>query len=829
MDSDESLNTTADAPEAADKASGGGHELAEDIRRHMSVSLGQGDSGVSSREYYMALGMTLRDTMLGSATEQRETDFAGGRKRVHYLSLEYLMGRLLTNAVDNLQLEEDLRVALRDLGVEFEDLVVEERDPGLGNGGLGRLAACFLDSCATLDLPVTGYGLRYRFGMFCQSIERGYQVEQPDTWLERGYPWEIKRPEQARRVPFFGHTEHYVDGDGRPHVRLVGTEDVMAVPHDIPIPGHDNGRVNLLRLWSAEASRALDLNAFNAGDHQMSVTAKTQAEEITMILYPSDHTEAGKLLRLRQQYFHCSASLQDVIADWVDHHGDDFSRFAELNCFQLNDTHPICAIPELMRLLMDEHEFEWDEAWDITAACMAYTNHTLLPEALEVWQFSMFEYLLPRIAEIILEIDRRFCTVVDERWPGDEERLARMCIVSKGDYAQVRMSHLGIVGGMSVNGVAELHSGLLKSQLFADFYALWPEKFNNKTNGVTHRRWLSQCNPALAALIDESIGQDWVMDAEKLSQLSGFAEDADFRQRWHAVKQGNKTRLAELVKQSCDVEFDVDFLFDTQVKRIHEYKRQLLNALHMIHLYDRIKAGDTADMIPRCVLVGGKAAPSYAIAKLIIRLITGVASTINADPETADWLRVAFLPNYGVSTMEVICPGTDLSEQISTAGKEASGTGNMKFMMNGALTIGTMDGANIEIHEAVGEAHFFRFGLTTEEVLETRKHYEPEHHVDASPELQRVLARLASDEFAGDESGIFQPLLDALLSPTDPWMTLVDFSDYIATQRRVGDYYRDREAWVRSSILNAAFSGRFSSDRTIRDYAEDIWGVPVRR
>jgi starch phosphorylase len=818
-----STTETATAREAA------AHELAEDIRRHMTITLGQGDNGVTSSEYYQALGLTLRDSMLRPATEQRDADLAAGRKRVHYLSLEYLMGRLLTNAVDNLQLEENLKGALRELGVAFEDLVEQERDPGLGNGGLGRLAACFLDSCATLDLPVTGYGLRYRFGMFSQSIENGHQVETPDSWLRKGYPWEIKRQEQARRVPFFGYTEHYIDGVGRSHARLVDTEEVMAVPHDVPVPGHGNGRVNLLRLWSAEARHALDLHAFNAGDHHMSVTAKTQAEEITMILYPSDHTEAGKLLRLRQQYFHCSASLQDVIAGWVDCYGEDFSRFAELNCFQLNDTHPICAIPELMRLLMDEHELEWDEAWEVTAASMAYTNHTLLPEALEQWPLTMIEYLLPRIAEIIIEIDRRFGEVLKTHWPGEEERVARMAIVSKGDHAQVRMAHLGIVGGMSVNGVAALHSGLLKTELFKDFHELWPERFNNKTNGVTHRRWLSQCNPALAGLLKETIGEAWIDDAEQLSALAPHAEDGAFRQRWQAVRRDNKARLAALVRERCDVEFDTGFLFDAQVKRIHEYKRQLMNALHVIHLYDRIKAGDTEGMTPRCVLVGGKAAPSYFIAKLIIRLINGVAETVNADSETHDWLRVAFLPDYSVSAMELICAGTDLSEQISTAGKEASGTGNMKFMMNGGLTIGTMDGANIEIHDAVGEEHFFRFGLSTEEVLQTRRDYQPESYVEASPELQRVLELLSGDEFCGTETGLFQPLIEALKSPTDPWMTLADFADYAAVQRRAGDYFRDQEAWLRSSILNTAHSGRFSTDRTIREYAEDIWGLEIKR
>ncbi len=815
-------------PESSQVADSAAHELAEDIRRHLSVSLGEPEADDSSpRALFKALGLTLRDHMIGPAVTQRQDDLEAERKQVHYLSLEFLMGRLLTNAVDNLDLHEQLSGALRELGVTYEELVEQEADAGLGNGGLGRLAACFLDSCATLDLPVTGYGLRYSFGMFRQSVENGYQLEQPDTWLRRGYPWEIKRPEQARRVPFFGHIEHRIDEEGRAHVHLVDTEDVLAVPYDIPVPGHGNARVNLLRLWSAQACQELDLNAFNAGDFVGSLSAKNQAEEITMVLYPADHTEAGKLLRLRQQYFHCSASLQDVLANWVDQHGEDFSRFADLNCFQLNDTHPICAIPELMRLLIDEHELEWDEAWEITHRCMAYTNHTLLPEALEQWPLSMFEYLLPRITEIILEIDRRFSESLEMTWPADSARHDRMAIISRGDHPQVRMAHLGVVGSMSVNGVAALHSRLLTSHLFREFHELWPTKFNNKTNGVTHRRWLSQCNHGLTTLLRETIGDGWLHDAEGLSVLRDHAEDKAFQARWHSVKQGNKQRLAELVAARTGVEFDPGFLFDVQVKRIHEYKRQLLNAMHVIHLYDRIERGDTEGMQPRCVLIGGKAAPSYAMAKLIIRLINGIAQRVNADPVAREWLRVAFIPNYGVSAMEVICPGTDLSEQISTAGKEASGTGNMKFMMNGALTIGTMDGANIEIFEAVGAEYGFPFGLSTEEVMATRADYDPERYLDASPELQRVLARLGSDDFCGEESGIFQPLLDALLSPTDPWMTLVDFPAFVAAQEKVASAYHDQDWWLRASILNTAASGRFSSDRTIRDYARDIWGLPT--
>lgn len=799
--------------------------LADDIRHHIDVTLGQVSHSESVHAAFKALCYTMRSRLFKQVVETRKNIVQSDAKRAHYLSLEFLMGRLLTNAVSNLDLEDEVAGALKELGYSLEEIIEEESDPGLGNGGLGRLAACFLDSCASLKLPVTGHGIRYRYGMFEQRIENGHQTEMPDMWLQRGLPWEMKRPERARRIRFHGHVEHIYDESGRVHVKLHNTEDVIAVPYDVPVPGYRNDHVNVLRLWSAKASEGFDLNAFNAGDYQFSVVAKNQAEEISMVLYPNDHTEAGKLLRLRQQYFLSSASLQDMIDAWVANHGEDFEAFAEGNCFQLNDTHPICAIPELMRLLMDEYGLAWDKAWSITRRSMAYTNHTLLPEALEQWPVKMFEYLLPRLMEIVREIDRRFRLELEMHFPANIDRIERLAIITRGDNPQVRMAHLGVVGSFSVNGVAALHTELLKSDLFSEFNELFPGRINNKTNGVTHRRWLLQCNPMLSGLISETIGDDWVLDTERLAALAPHAEDAAFRSRWYAARLANKQRLADLVNEKCGVSFDPSWLVDIQVKRIHEYKRQLLNVLHVIHLYDRIQRGDTEGMVPRFVLIGGKAAPGYWIAKLIIKLINNVAGTVNGNAEASKWLKAAFFPNYGVTAMEHICPAADLSEQISTAGKEASGTGNMKFMMNGSLTIGTMDGANIEIHEAVGEEHFFRFGLETPEVKELRKHYDPGSIVAADENLQRVIELLNSDHFSASEPGLFRPLIDAIMSPSDPWMTVADFGSYIETQQRVASYFADQDKWLRSSILNTAHSGRFSSDRTIREYADDIWKI----
>ena len=797
--------------------------VANDLHRHFSLTLGRDDVGESHRYLFNALALTISDRLVERWRATRDRYRAEQPRRINYLSMEFLMGRALRNAVINLDLEGPVRQALENYGCKLEELAQEELDAGLGNGGLGRLAACFLDSCATLQLPVTGYGIRYAYGMFHQKIYNGRQVEYPDHWLRDGNPWEIESPENTVRVKFFGDTEYYADQAGRQHARWANTQDVLAVPYDVPIPGYRNETVNTLRLWKSEATDEFNLDEFNAGSYTEAVAAKNLAEQITMVLYPNDSSENGKELRLRQQYFLASASLQDVLHRWVKHNGEDFSDFAKKNGFQLNDTHPTIAIAELMRLLMDDYRLGWDRAWEITSSTMAYTNHTLLPEALEKWPVSLFSELLPRLLGIIHEINARFLARVAERWPGDITRQQRLSIIEEGEQPQVRMAYLAIVGSYSVNGVAALHTQLLKEGLFRDFYELWPGKFNNKTNGVTPRRWLVQSNPGLTELVCEEIGERWITDLDDLAKLRPLADSESFRDRWRAVKQANKQRLADLVQRECGVAFDPAMLFDVQVKRIHEYKRQLLNVLHVIHLYDRVVRGDTEGMNPRCVLIGGKAAPGYAMAKTIIKLINNVAVVINKDPRMPPWLRVAFLPNYRVTSMEVICPGTDLSEQISTAGKEASGTGNMKFMMNGALTIGTLDGANIEIREAVGEENFFLFGLEANQVDSVRENYNPDAIIASDEEFSQVMQLLESGHFNLFEPEIFDAIIASIRGEDDPWMTAADFRGYVDTQQAVSALYRDTEAWTRRSIVNSAASGRFSSDRTIRDYSREIW------
>ncbi len=800
--------------------------LEEDFCRYFSHTLGWDRASVSSHHVYSSYALVLRDRLVERWRRTRRAYDESDCKQTYYLSLEFLMGRALGNALLNLGLEGATAEALRNMGLALEEVRELEHDAGLGNGGLGRLAACFLDSCATLQLPVMGYGIRYEYGMFRQKIEHGHQVEEPDHWLRNGNPWEIERPGYAVRIKFGGRSEFFRGMDGLARMRWVDTQDVLAVPYDMPIPGYRNGTVNTLRLWKAAATEEFNLDEFNAGSYTESVAAKNAAEHITMVLYPNDASENGKELRLKQQYFLASASLQDVLRRWVSKHGEDFSQFAGKNCFQLNDTHPTCAVPELMRLLMDEHGLGWDEAWNIASCTMAYTNHTLLPEALERWPVSMFGRLLPRLLDIIHEINARFMEEVSLRWPGDTERQRRMSIIEEGDWPQIRMAYLAVVACHSVNGVAALHSQLLQQHLFHDFFELWPDKFNNKTNGVTPRRWMAASNPMLSGLIDRSIGEEWRTDLSRLKALQAFADDKTFRTEWHEVKQANKRRLAEMVARDCGVEFDVSALFDVQVKRIHEYKRQLLNVLHVIHLYDRIKRGDIADWMPRCVLIGGKAAPGYAMAKRIIRLVTAVADVVNHDPAAKGLLRLAFLPDYRVSAMEMICPAADLSEQISTAGKEASGTGNMKFMMNGAITIGTLDGANIEIREEVGAENFFLFGLTAEQVEAMHGHYDPAAIVAADPDLARVMHLLESGHFNLFEPGLFEPVIHSILNPHDPWLTAADFRGYVDAQQKVAAMYRDRERWIRMSILNVAASGKFSSDRTIQDYNSDIWHLP---
>ncbi|MGZ8218317.1 glycogen/starch/alpha-glucan phosphorylase [Methylomagnum sp.] len=796
------------------------NDLALDIRRHFNYTLGRYKSSRSLHYTYTALALAVHDRLMERWKNTIHAYLETDCKRAYYLSLEFLMGRALSNAMLNLGITDETNKALHELGLVQEELADSEHDAGLGNGGLGRLAACFVDSCATLQLPVMGYGIRYEYGMFRQKVEDGNQVEEPDHWLRNGNVWELERPEMTVRIKFGGHTDNYGE-NGRS--RWVETQDVLAVPYDVPIPGYQNGTVNTLRLWKAAATDEFGLNEFNAGDYTEAVRAKNQAENITMVLYPNDTSENGKELRLRQQYFLASASLQDVLRRWVLMHGEDFSQFAEKNCFQLNDTHPSIAVAELMRLLIDEHGMEWDEAWSITSRTMAYTNHTLLPEALEKWPVRLFRQLVPRLLEIIFEINARFLAEVANRWPGDLDRLARMSLIEEGWEQQVRMAYLAIVGSFSVNGVAALHSALLMQGLFRDFHELWPHKFNNKTNGITPRRWLANCNPELSTLITETIGDGWITELSQLSKLAKHAGAAKFRKRWQAIKQANKRRLADYVEAELGLKISPDALFDVQVKRIHEYKRQLLNVLHVIHLYDRIKRGDTANWTPRVAIFGGKAAPGYFMAKRIIKLVNNVANVVNNDPSVGDMLKVVFIPNYRVTAMEVICPGTDLSEQISTAGKEASGTGNMKFMLNGALTIGTLDGANIEIREEVGAENFFLFGLTAEEVEAARPNYDPNAIIDGNEDLRRVMHLLESGHFNQCEPGIFDPIIQSVWGSWDPWMTAADFAAYVEAQKQAAAAYRDQDNWTRMSILNTAASGKFSSDRTILEYNRDIW------
>ncbi|MFA6379552.1 glycogen/starch/alpha-glucan phosphorylase [Acidithiobacillus sp.] len=797
--------------------------LRMDTCHYLLRTLGAEETAEPVNSVYTALAMSLRDRLVERWKNTQKKVAAESGRRTFYLSLEFLLGRAMGNTLLNLGLEDAAREALTWEHRELVDIMELEPDAGLGNGGLGRLAACFLDSCASLGLPVTGYGIRYSYGMFRQEIRGGEQVEEPDHWLRNGCPWELKRPERVRRVHFFGRSDGYFDAQGRFHQRWVDTHDVLAVPYDIPIPGYRNEVVNTLRLWRATATDIFDLGEFNAGAYPEAVAAKNNAEHISMVLYPNDSSENGKELRLRQQYFLASASLQDVVADWVAIHGEDFRNFAKHHCFQLNDTHPSCAVPELMRLLMDEHGLEWEEAWDITSHTMAYTNHTLLPEALERWSVRLFRQLLPRLLEIIMEINARFLQEVAWRAPGNTGLLQRLSIIEEGDEQMVRMAHLAVVGSFSVNGVAALHTKLLCEDLFADFHHLWPKKFNNKTNGVTPRRWLQWANPGLRDLVTERIGPDWKHDLERLRDLEPAADDAKFRKRWAEVRRANKERLATLVHQHTGVTFIPDALVDVQVKRVHEYKRQLLNALHVIHLYDRIKRGEANQVTPRNVLFAGKAAPGYFMAKRTIKFINNIANVINHDPDTEGLLRVSFLPDYRVSLMEQICAATDLSEQISTAGKEASGTGNMKFMMNGALTIGTLDGANIEIRDAVGAEHFFLFGLNAEEVSQLRGHYHPELYIQADHDLARVMDLLQSGYFNAFEPGIFDPIVHAVTHPHDPWMVLADFTSYKVKQREAADVWHDQTEWQRMSILNTAASGIFSSDRTIAQYNTDIW------
>lgn len=795
----------------------------DDLTRHFYFTLGRDKVQHSHLYLYNALSITLRDRLVANWRETRTK--MNNQRRVSYLSLEFLMGRTLNNAILNLDIDDTVRDSLESYSCSLEEIEQAEHDAGLGNGGLGRLAACFLDSCASLALPVVGYGIRYEYGMFNQKINNGYQVESPDNWLREGNPWEISAPDKTVRIKFFGHVDTITDNSGKQYRQWNNTHDVLAVPFDMPIPGYKNNVVNTLRLWKSVATDEFDLDEFNAGSYSEAVAKKNLAEQITMVLYPNDSSENGKELRLRQQYFLSSASLQDTMNSFIDNHGENFTKFVELNRFQLNDTHPSIAVAELMRILIDDYLLSWDAAWTITSQTMAYTNHTLLPEALEKWPVRLFKNLLPRILEIIYEINARFLSQVSGFWPGDSDKQCALSLIEEGDEPQIRMAHLAIVGSYSVNGVAALHTELLKAGLFNNFYQLWPEKFNNKTNGVTPRRWLSHCNRSLSDLIRTKIGNDWVGDFSQISRLKQYAKDKKFQQLWRASKTSNKQVLVDYVEQATGVKFNSNMMFDVQVKRIHEYKRQLLNILHVIALYDQIRNGETKDITPRCVLIGGKAAPGYVMAKEIIKLINNVAYTINKDPKVSPFLKVAFIPNYNVSSMEVICPATDLSEQISTAGKEASGTGNMKFMMNGALTIGTLDGANIEIRDAVGIENFFLFGAQAHEVAQIRENYNPNEIIVNSSHLSAVMFLLESGHFNLFEPNIFDNIINAIRDPNDMWLTAYDFDDYYSAQRQVDIVYKNESLWIEKSILNTAASGEFSSDRTIEQYKDEIWKI----
>ena len=792
------------------------------ICNHIEYTVGKDEYSVTQRDFFWATAMAARDRMMDRWNQTQRAYYEQDVKRVYYLSMEYLLGRLLRDGLLNLGILDETRQALAELGQDLDLIVEEELDPGLGNGGLGRLAACFLDSMATLGLPTMGYGIRYDYGIFRQTIVDGQQVEQPDSWLQFGSPWGIARPDHLYTVKFGGRVSTRMDARGELAFDWVDTDDVVAVANDLAVPGFKNNCVNTLRLWSAKATREFDINNFNRGDYVEAVRQKNATEDISRVLYPNDQVMQGKELRLKQEFFFVSATLQDALQRHLKMYRD-LSTLSERAVFQLNDTHPAIAVAELMRLLVDDHQIGWDEAWGIVSKSFAYTNHTLLPEALERWPVWLLERVLPRHMQIILEINRRFLLEVRAKWPGDAEKARKLSLVDDYGEKQVRMAHLAIVGSFSVNGVSELHSTLLVQNMFPEFAELYPGKFRNVTNGVTPRRWLRQCNTPLASLITDAIGDTWTTKLDDLVKLEPFVNDSEFRRKFAAAKLHNKERLARLSIRDAGVAIEPHSLFDAQVKRLHEYKRQLLNVLHTVSLYRDLKMNRHSERVPRTVIFAGKAAPGYERAKLIIRLINDVAHTVNADPAARGALRVVFLPNYSVSMAETIIPAANLSEQISTAGMEASGTGNMKFALNGALTIGTLDGANIEIKDAVGDDNIFIFGLNAAEVHEQKAlGYQPRLVAEQDAELRSVLDWIGNGTFSADDPSRYLNLVSGLLD-RDEFMVLADYASYRDTQRAVEHLYLDEEAWTKKAILNVARMGRFSSDATIADYAKNIW------
>ncbi|EJI83891.1 starch phosphorylase [Alishewanella aestuarii B11] len=814
--------STASAAKAANTAT---EQLKESIIKHLHSTLGTDVNKASHQAWWRATCAAVNEQVFDGLRNTQRTHYEQDTRALHYFSLEYLMGRMFSNNLHNLGIYQDAKQALAELGLDIADLEQQEEDMALGNGGLGRLAACFIESLATLNYPAVGYGIHYENGLFQQSFQDGRQIERPDSWREYGNPWEICRPESVQEIAVYGYVETVFDLQGQMKKVWHPGRIIKGVPWDIPIVGYDGGAVNVLRLWESRASDFFNWDVFNSGGYIDAARENVEAENISKVLYPNDETDAGKELRLIQQYFFCSCSLKDIIRRYKRRHGDDWSHFGKQVVIQLNDTHPAVAIPELMRILVDRAEMAWDDAWAICQQVFAYTNHTLLPEALEKWPLRLFEKVLPRHIEIIYEINRRFLLEqVEMRWPGDDAKKRKLSIIEEGHEQMVRMGHLSVVGSFKVNGVAEIHSKLVKSDLFPEMVALWPDKFTNVTNGVTPRRWLKACNPRLATLLDAKVGDDWPTDLKKLHKLADFAKDPALQDNFMAIKQQNKADLAKEIKKLTRIEVDPAALFDVQIKRLHEYKRQHLNLLHILALYRRILQNPDYDMVPRVFLFGAKAAPGYKLAKEIIYAINKVADKINHDKRVKNRIKVVFMPNYRVSLAEKMIPAADVSEQISTAGKEASGTGNMKLALNGAITVGTLDGANIEIAEEVGDDNIAIFGLTVDEVKALYESgYNSYDYYHNNPELKAILDWLETDYFTPGKPGELAAIKHSLLQGGDPYLVLADFESYLAAQQKVDTWYRDKALWAEKAILNTASVGKFTSDRSIEDYVERVW------
>ncbi len=808
---------------SAGPASASTASVYQSLGHRLVYSVGKDNAMATTRDWFYATAYMTRDQLIERWMQTMRSYYVTDAKRVYYLSMEFLMGRTLMNSLLNLAIEEPCKAALEQHGVDLHQVREIESDAALGNGGLGRLAACFLDSMATLNIPGYGYGIRYEYGMFSQHLDGGRQVEHPDNWLRYGNPWEFPRPEVLFQVKFGGRVVKYNDEKGELHHHWVDTDDVMAMAYDSPIPGYATSTVNNMRLWSAKSTRDFDLKYFNEGNYIRAVEDKNSSENLSKVLYPDDSTAMGRELRLKQQFFFVSASLNDILYRFTKSH-ESFDELPDKVAIQLNDTHPAIAIAELMRVLLDIHHLGWDKAWDLTTRTFSYTNHTLMSEALETWPVAMFERILPRHLQIIYEINDRFLKQVMQRFPGENELRRRMSIIGEEGGKRVRMAHLAIVGSHTVNGVAQIHTQLMKQTIFSDFDRFYPGKIVNMTNGITPRRWLNQANPLLSELISSRIGTGWIKNLDELKRLIPLAEEPKFRRQFAAVKLANKQRFADELLRTLGEEVRVDSLFDVQIKRMHEYKRQLLNVLHVITLYKRICDAPDAYVVPRTVIISGKAAPAYYVAKLIIKLINDVAAIVNHDPRVKGRLKLLFVPNYGVSVAEKLIPAADLSEQISTAGTEASGTGNMKLALNGALTIGTMDGANIEIHNEVGAENIFIFGLSTDEVANLRASgYRPQDYYHSNSELSQVIDMIGSGYFSPEEPTRFKPIVDNLLEHGDHYLLLADYGSYIEAQKAVELAYQDQENWLRKAILNVANMGKFSSDRTILQYAQQIW------